>query len=838
VAGQDAEEAVLNRGIRRPGRAGRPWWPARRPGAGVLLAFLPTLALAAGFWLCLPSRLFDVPYSTVLLDRDGRLLGATIAADGQWRFPADRELSAKFVQALVVREDKRFFRHPGVDPCAIARALVSNVRRREVVSGGSTITMQVIRLSRGKQPRILGEKLVEALLSLRLSLSVTKPGVLRLFASNAPFGGNVVGFEAASWRWFGRDPDTLSWAECAALAVLPNSPGLVHPGRNRDALLERRNGLLDELARRGVIDADTQRLAKAEPLPQEPFPLPQCAPHLLVRARTEAVGAADGDGAGTAAGGATAGGARIRTTLDRGLQKRLNDIMARHAQSWRESGVANGAALVLDVRTGAVLAYAGNVPAGNRADDAVTDEPAADGGQVDIVTASRSTGSLLKPFLYAAMLDAGELMPEQIVPDIPTRMGGFIPENNTRTFSGAVPANVALAHSLNVPMVRLLRSFGVERFQQALTAIGMTTLFRPSRDYGLALVVGGAEGTLWDLTGMYAGLARSALREPAGGGAAFFPPHYLADGAAGGAGASQGATDGPGAGACWLALQALLEVVRPGEEGAWREFLGSRKVAWKTGTSYGFRDAWAIGVTPRHAVGVWVGNASGEGRPELKGSTSAAPVLFDVFGLLGTSSWFAMPESDLAEIETCAKSGLRAGPWCAETRLTRVPPAALASATLCGYCRLVHLDRTGRFRASTRTESMGSLAAVKWFVLPAAMEWYYRRSHADYRPLPPFAPGETPTELPSASLGFVFPEQGGTIYIPIELDGAPGRTVFRAVHRDSRATIFWHLDGAYLGETTELHDIEARPGIGKHVLTIVDGNGEEVVRTFTCLSEE
>ena len=826
----------MNRRIRRPIAAGWPGRLVRRIGSGTLLAFLPTLAVVAGFLLCLPSRLFDAPYSTVLLDRDGQLLDASIAADGQWRFPADRELPAKFVQALVIREDRRFFRHPGVDPLAVARALVSNVRRGEVVSGASTITMQVIRHSRGRRPRVVGEKLVEAVLALRLGLSTDKQGVLRLFASNAPFGGNVVGFEAASWRWFGRDPDTLSWAECAALAVLPNSPGLVHPGRNRSALLERRNALLAELARRGVIDPETRRLAEAEPLPDEPFPLPHDAPHLLVRARGEAAGA------------------RIRTTLDRGLQRRLNDIVARRAEAWREGGVANGAALVLDARTGAVLAYAGNVPAPREAGGAGSAgaEPsgaaAVEGGQVDIVTAARSTGSLLKPFLYAAMLDAGELLPDQLVADIPTRMGGFIPENSTRTFSGAVPASVALAHSLNVPMVRMLRSFGVDRFQRVLTGIGMTTLFRPSRDYGLALVVGGAEGTLWDLTGMYAGLARSAMRLPEGGGAAFFPPHYLADGAAGvggGAGGGGGTGDsaagsaaGPGAGASWLALQALLEVVRPGEEGAWREFLGSRKVAWKTGTSYGFRDAWAIGVTPRHAVGVWVGNASGEGRPELKGSTSAAPAMFDVFAALGDSAWFAVPESDLVGIETCSRSGLRAGPWCAETRLTRAPPAAAASAPVCGYCRLVHLDRTGRFRASTRTEAMGSLRAVKWFVLPAAMEWYYRRSHADYRPLPPFAPGELPAEKTSASLGLVFPEQGGTIYVPVDLDGTPGRTVFKAVHRDPRATIFWHLDGVYLGETTELHDIDARPGIGTHVLTIVDGNGEEVVRTFTCLSGE
>lgn len=792
----------------------------RRIRPGVLLGFLPTLAIAAGFWLCLPARLFDAPYSTVLLDRDGSLLGASIAADGQWRFPADRELPARFVSALVVREDRRFFLHPGFDPLAIARALATNARRGEVVSGASTITMQVIRLARGNRPRTLAEKAVEAVLALRLSLSVTKPGVLRLFAANAPFGGNVVGFEAAAWRWFGRDPDNLSWAECAALAVLPNSPGLVHPGRNRAELLRRRNGLLDEMARRGAIDADTLRLARAEPLPDEPYPLPQLAPHLLVRARQEAAAPAR---------------ARIITTLDRDLQRRVNGIVARHARTWRESGVANGAVLVLDVRTGAVLAYVGNAPAGEASAGAAAAGAAAagDGSQVDIVTAARSTGSLLKPFLYAAMLDAGEILPDQLVADIPTRMGGFIPENSSRTFSGAVPASMALAHSLNVPMVRLLRSFGVERFQRLLTGIGMSTLFRPPRDYGLALVVGGAEGTLWDLTGMYAGLARSALRSPAGGGAAFFPPHYLAE-----APPPVGAATGPGAGACWLTLQALLEVARPGEEGAWRDFLGSRKIAWKTGTSYGFRDAWAIGVTSRHAVGVWVGNASGEGRPELKGSTSAAPVLFDVFNALDEAPWFGMPESDLVEIETCARSGLRAGPWCESARAIRVPPAAAAAAAVCGYCRLVHLDPTGRYRASTRTVPMGSLCAVKWFVLPPAMEWYYRRSHADYRPLPPFAPGEAAAEKASPSLGLVFPEQGSTIYVPVDLDGTPGRTVFRAVHRDPRATIYWHLDGEYLGETTELHDREARPGIGEHVLTIVDGNGEEVVRTFTCLSEE
>jgi penicillin-binding protein 1C len=765
------------------GRAGRRV-PRRPLLLLALLGFIPTLAAAALFWFSLPSPLFSPGFSTILLDREGRLLSASIAADGQWRFPGDGEIPERFVRALLAREDKRFFHHPGVDPIAAARALAANARAGEVVSGGSTITMQVIRMSRPGRPRTVGEKFLEALLALRLEMATGKAGILRLFASNAPFGGNVVGFEAASWRYFGREPRSLSWAECALLAVLPNSPGLIHPGRNREELLARRDRLLAALNREGAIDVDALRLSLAEPLPPSPFPLPRDAPHLLEGVR-----------------GRTGAGARVATTLDRGLQLRVNDILLRRAERWRESGIANAAVLVLDVESGDPLAYAGNVPG---------EGP---GSAVDIIRSVRSTGSLLKPFLYASMLDTGELLPEQLVADIPTRIGGFQPENSAKTYGGAVPANVALAHSLNVPAVRLLRSFGVDRFAEALKGLGLSSLNRPAASYGLTLVLGGAEGSLWDLTHMYAGLARRTRGLP-------------------------GFAIGPGA--CWLTLSALLEVERPGEEGAWRDYLGSKRIAWKTGTSYGFRDAWAIGVTPRYAVGVWVGNASGEGRPDIKGSAAAAPVLFDVFGILGDSGWFRAPEADLVRLTTCAKSGLKAGRFCERTKEILAPPAAASQAETCGYCRLVHLEASGRYRATTRTQPMGSLKAVSWFVLPPAMEWYYARSHSDYRPLPPFKPGsgERESDRSTPSLSLIFPEQGGKIYVPIELDGRPGRTVFHAAHRNPRAAIFWHMDGEYLGETTELHDREARPGPGAHTLTLVDETGEELVRTFTCLSEK
>lgn len=249
-----------------------------------LLFWTPWAAflLVGVLWLgSLPRPLFADPYSLVVTDRSGGLLGATIADDGQWRFPPAGAIPEKYVRALVRFEDRRFFQHGGVDPLAIVRALGENLQAGDVVSGGSTITMQVIRLARKNRPRTLSEKAIEAALAVRLELGASKSQVLRLFAAHAPFGGNVVGIEAAAWRYFGRSPESLSWAEAALLAVLPNSPALIHPGRNRDALAAKRNQLLGELHADGAFDEDTLRLAQSEPLPQAPRPIPQLASQLV-----------------------------------------------------------------------------------------------------------------------------------------------------------------------------------------------------------------------------------------------------------------------------------------------------------------------------------------------------------------------------------------------------------------------------------------------------------------------------------------------------------------------------------------------------------------------------
>ena len=769
--------------------------------------------LLLAFWGLVPVVSFEDPLSTVVLDREGELVGASIAADGQWRFGVAESVPGKFKAAITCFEDRRFDWHPGVDPLALARAAAANLRRGRVVSGGSTLTMQVVRLSRKGRPRTLAEKAVEAALALRLTLSLSKEQVLGLYAAYAPFGGNTVGLDAAAWRYFGREASRLSWAETATLAVLPNAPSLVHPGRNRDRLLAKRDRLLDALRDRGTIDAMTAELAKREPLPPAPAPVPMLAPHLVARLGGE-----------RAARRFRAGDASpwVRTTLRKAIQERATGILGRHRGILAENGVWNAAVLVLDVPTGEVLAYAGNQwPPGQEEH----------GEHVDVVPAGRSTGSVLKPFLFAAMLEAGEVLPAQLVPDVPTHIGSFHPENFDRAYAGAVPASQALARSLNVPAVRMLRGYGVERFAAVLRRLGMTTLTRPGDHYGLALILGGAEGTLWDVTGAYAGVARSALATtPAQARRAFFAPAFTSGdpGRPGHEGVSPAAS--------YLTLQAMLEVERPGDELAWRAFSSSRKIAWKTGTSYGFRDAWAVGLTPRHAVGVWVGNADGEGRPGLTGQQAAAPILFALFEALPAGGWFPPPGEGLEDVDVCARSGMRASPQC-ETRRGELVPRAGLDSPPCGFCRLLHTDAGGAWQVHGDCEPVSAMRAVPWFVLPPAMEAHYRRLHADYRPPPAFRPDCLGAlgSAGSASLSFVYPREGVAVYVPVEMDGSSGRVVFEAAHRDPGARVFWHLDDAFAGETRDIHQLALAPRPGPHVLVLVDERGETIRRRFTVL---
>ncbi|HMX40755.1 MAG TPA: penicillin-binding protein 1C, partial [Saprospiraceae bacterium] len=655
------QRSSLRHRLRRLWQAARTW-AHRHPNASVVLAGVFLI------WLfCLPRPLFRKPLSTVLEDRHGDLLCARIASDGQWRFPPNDSLPEKYAAAVIAFEDKRFRWHPGIDPLSLSRAIWHNLTQGRVVSGGSTLTMQVIRMARDNPPRTVGEKLIEAFMATRLELTYSKRHILHLYAANAPFGGNVVGLEAAAWRYYGKNAALLSWAEAATLAVLPNSPALIHPGRNRQALVDKRNRLLQKLRDSGHLSALECELGMEEPLPEQPQPLPQLAPHLLDRLST---GRQPEQFLRRPLAAATAH--RFASTLDRQLQQRVTDILVRRQEVYRGNEVHNLAAVVIDVPSGEVLAYVGNVPgAGQQHQE-----------QVDIIAAPRSTGSILKPYLYALALESGDILPNSLLHDVPTQLGDYKPENYYETYDGAVPARRALIRSLNVPFVLLLQQYGLEKFHYNLQRLGISTLSRPPDHYGLTLTLGGAEANLLDITRIYANMGRR-LREVYEGPSKHRPASTTVEGIL-------------SPGAIWHTFQAMQEVERPNSLGEWELFRASRRIAWKTGTSFGFRDAWAAGVTPQYAVGVWAGNADGEGRPGLIGVEMAAPVLFEIFEQLpGGDAWFDPPYDDMAQIAVCRQSGYRAGEHC-ERDTAWVPKGGL-NAPLCPYHQLLHLDASGQW---------------------------------------------------------------------------------------------------------------------------------------------
>lgn len=722
--------------------------------------------IAAGafllLWLfCLPQNLFEYTlYSTVVIDRNGRLLGARIADDGQWRFPQGDSLPQKFVTALIEFEDRTFYRHIGVSPKALARAAVQNIKGGRVVSGGSTLTMQVIRLSR-QRPRTLWQKIVEIFMATRLEARYSKEEILRLYAAHAPFGGNVVGLDAALWRYLGNYGSELSWAEAATLAVLQNAPSSIHLSRNRNALLAKRNRLLRRLCERGYLSESEYELSAGEPLIGEPYPMPQYAPHLVEHCN------------------AVQHGERICTPIDLPLQKRLEEVTARWCQELSAASVNDLAAVIVEVKSGKVVAYCGNSDMNRERE----------GKWVDIACAPRSSGSILKPLLYCAALQEGILFPQMLLPDVPTDFGGFTPKNFDGTFAGAVPADEALFLSLNVPNVHLLKEYGTMRFAELLKNAGLSSLDKANNRYGLSLVLGGAEVRLLDITQLYANMAARYQGDSVR--LASFP-----------------FTDRV---ALYTTFEAMRNVSRP-DQMDWRRATSTRQIAWKTGTSYGSRDGWAIGVTPEYAVGVWAGNANGSSAPDLTGARTAGPVLFDLFNLLPPTGWFAEPcADDGIAVALCRHSGHIAGRNCTETVQAVVPKNSLKSRS-CPYCQeVVATD-------NTETE--------RRFVLPPVMEHYYRQTHSAYQSAT-LAAVQTAARVDVQPMHFIYPTDGSVVSLPIQSDGTVSALNCSVAHNDPSAELFWHLDNTYLGSTKDIHQMSVQLSSGVHRITVIDSCGYE-----------
>ena len=553
--------------------------------AGVLTTV--TSALFGGaWWVASSGTAPKVEYSTVVLDRDGRLLRPYAIAEGRWRLRVTpQEVDARYLRLLYAYEDKRFHTHPGIDPLALARAAWQWAVNGKIISGGSTITMQVVRLLEPRSERTLWVKLREMMRAIELERSLSKNEILALYLSLAPFGGNLEGVRAASLAYFGKEPVRLTPGEAALLVALPQSPEARRPDRSADAARRARDRVLDRIVAAGLLPADEAEQAKTEAVPAGRLAMPALAPH----AADQAVAAAPERKV-------------HRLTIDAALQGKLQDLVRQRAHTLGPD--ISAAIVAVDQETGQILARVASAD--------YFDERCA--GQVDMTHALRSPGSALKPFIFGLAFEDGLIHPETLIEDRPTRYGAYAPENFDQSFQGTVTVRRALQLSLNVPAVAVLDKVGASRLSARLRDAGAPLVLPPGEAPGLAMGLGGLGITLSDLTMLYAGLARLGtttrlierpdVAEEMGSRRLIDPV------------------------AAWYVANVLFGTPPP-------ENAPHGRVAYKTGTSYGYRDAWAVGFDGKLTIGVWVGRPDGAPVSGLVGRTAAAPILFDAFARTG-----------------------------------------------------------------------------------------------------------------------------------------------------------------------------------------------------------
>jgi penicillin-binding protein 1C len=737
----------------------------------------------------LPSPLLEENYSLIVNDEDGDYLRVFLNDDEQWCFPPSDSVRVpdKLQKAVICFEDNYFYWHPGVNPVSVMRASYQNISNGRIVSGASTITMQVARMVE-KKPRTFFNKFLEMFLALKIEFYYSKEEILKIYLDHVPFGGNIKGYRAAAEKYFEKTPSELSWAEAAALAVLPNSPGIVNLSSGKDILKQKRDRLLKKLHENGEIDESAFKLALLEPIISRVYPFRITAPHLTQVIKDK-----------------TAEGTYVNTTINKNIQLYVELIAKEQSRSLKREGIRNCAALIMETQTGKIKAYVGS-----------QDYFDADAqGMVNGVTASRSSGSILKPFLYALSMDEGIIIPQTLIKDVRSYFDAFTPQNADEKFSGILPAKEALIRSLNIPAVRLLNTYGIYRFYSFLKNAGVSTLFRPADDYGLPLIIGGAEVNMMDMAMMYGGLANSGM---------FSKPYYLKEDSSS-SGASTSQLISPGA--CLLVLDMLKELKRPGAEYYWEQYQNQRPIAWKTGTSYGGKDAWAVGVSPEWTIAVWAGNFDGDSNPNLSGAASAGPLLFEIFNYLPhdpRAKWFDIVGYEFNEGTICNQTGFLAGPYC-DDKVAADLPSHMYPLRLCPFHKNVFVDESAEYSVCSRCWEEG-YREKHYTVYPADVVYHLKqRGH-----LVEDLPAHNPACAQMANINqleFLYPVNSTKIWLPKDYDGDYEKIVSRIAHKKPASSVFWYLDDTYLGITKDKHEMAISIDNGWHNLSVIDQEGHE-----------
>ena len=812
------------------------------------IVFPGSVFLIANRVFPLPTEKLHPPSSTVALDRHGEWLRAFTASDDSWRIPEPSlaEISPKLRTAVLTYEDRWFYYHFGINPFSIAQALVTNIKAGRVVRGGSTITMQVARMMEPKS-RTVRNKIIEMFRALQLEARYSKDDILTLYLNMAPYGGNIVGSTAASRIYFNKPQNRLSLGEAALLAAIPNSPTRLRPDLRHANAVRAREKVLRRMVTFGKISEGELREAVSEPIPTARYPMPFSAPHLTRRLKDSHAGLSISSSkrphsshfTGKSAAPAGIQVNRIHSTIDARIQELGERILRESLTPLRREGISTGAIIVMDTRSREVLAQVGSYSFFDRDSK----------GQIDGTNARRSPGSTLKPFIYGLAIDRGLITSESLLNDVPIDYSGYKPVNYDAEYRGYVTAREALAHSLNVPAVNLYAQLGNDGIYSFLQNAGISTLPKSKGHYGLSLILGGCELTLLELTTLYAGLANSGefakyrlTMDPPKNGEGnrtelesagrlnpiFQPVDRLAVISESRAPAKQLLSRE----ACYILTEMLTEVRRPDLPAAYEASTNLPKIAWKTGTSYGHRDAWSIGYTPDFTIGVWVGNFNGAGVSSLVGSEVAAPILFALFTALttpATNRWFTRP-GRVNTREVCSLSGMLSSSHCPASKfdyyIPSVSPNAECSihkeiyvdegtgATLCSHCRAGRTYRRLVFEEWPAT--MGTWLKRKGFAIP--------EMPAHFSGCTGLVAGHSPI--------VVSPSEDSEYHIRAGIPLEDQKISLQASVSNRTKQIFWFLDGRLIFSGDPAEKVFLTPVAGKHRLTCVDDEGRSTSQTL------
>ncbi|MBK9570451.1 MAG: penicillin-binding protein 1C [Chitinophagaceae bacterium] len=699
-----------------------------------------------------------IDYSTIITDNKGAVVNAYLTADQKWRMKTELdEISPLLRKTIIAKEDKHFYAHPGVNLFAVIRATFSNIFHMRRMSGASTITMQVAKmLEPGK--RNIWSKTREMFRALQLELRYSKKEILQMYLNLVPYGGNIEGVKAASLLYFKKNPDHLSLAEITALSIIPNKPGVMVPGRNNAFIVKERNRWLERFARRKVFTQKEIEDALAEPFDATRGTVPHYIPHLSYKLKKQ-------------------GGAIIKTTIDLNTQLKTEKLVEDYIRTQRLKNIKNAAVIIIDNKTHKVITYVGS----SNFNDTT------DGGQVNGANAVRQPGSTLKPLMYGMCFDEGLLTPKMVMTDVSVNYGGYAPENYDEKFNGYVTVEYALEHSLNIPAVKGLRMLGHEKMIQKLSNCNFRQIQKDRRKLGLSLILGGCGTTLEELTGLFSSFANDGV---------YIAPAYVSTNLS-----DQDILPRQSGGqtvvspaANFMINEILSKVNRPDFPLNWSATERMPKIAWKTGTSYGKKDAWSIGYNKKFTVGIWTGNFSGVGVPDLSGANIATPLLFKIFNTIDYDSdeaWFTQPKDcDIRQV--CSETGMTPSEHCTSMVTDYFIPL-ISSTKSCSNWQeiMIRPDEKLSYCKSCVPETGYK---KKWYkIVEPDMQGWFEENRIAYQKIPPHNPE---CELIfKGSAPFITSPVNGTEYLINKKNPEPLQLICKTANDVSK--VYWYINNKF-----------------------------------------